>query len=146
MYSIYNIGIDTTMLIWEILNEDRNYTKTHGSMDKDHVSTMPSAHLVAGTADRFYDLYRLGMRAAMADGVNQPKFEPESWVGRNNTLHPYTKHEADMLKHAYKATGLTWTDELHPNTENKSKEPTGTYTTSPTLNSDWKKKERRKHK
>ena len=28
----------------------------------------------------------------------------------------------------------------------KGKEPEGTYTTSPTLNSDWKKKERRKHK
>ena len=85
---------------------------------------MPSAHLVAGTADRIYDLYRLTLRTSCADGVNAPKFEPESWVGRNNTAHPYTKEEANMLKHAYKSTGVKWTDKLFPNPLNKSAEPT----------------------
>jgi len=81
----------------------------------------------------------------MADGKNMPKFEPESWVGRNNTMHPYTKEEADMLKHAYAATGVQWTDELHPNSENRSLEPDDTYTVSPVA-SGWKKKRRRSDK
>ena len=50
------------------------------------------------------------------------------------------------LKMLTEPNGLVWTDELHPNPENKSREPEGTHTISPTLNSDWKKKERRKHK
>lgn len=133
------------MKLTEIIVEDRNYTKTRGSMNHMHISHLPSAHLVAGTADRFYDLYRLSMRAAMADGVNQPKFDPESWVGRNNTLHPYTKEEADMLKHAYKATGVEWTDELHPNSKNRSEELPDTHTVSPVA-SGWKKKRRRSDK
>lgn len=134
------------MQIWEIINEDRNWTKTAGKMHKDSISTLPSAHLVSGTADRVYDLYRLGMKAAEADGITPVKGSSESWVGRNNLINPYTKSELDMLKDAYRANGLVWTDELHPNPENKSREPEGTHTISPTLNSDWKKKERRKHK
>jgi hypothetical protein len=34
----------------------------------------------------------------------------ESWVGKHNTTHPYTKEEQDMLKLAYKAAGLEYID------------------------------------
>lgn len=51
-----------------------------------------------------------------------------------------------MLKDAYKANGLAWTDKLNPNPENKSREPENTNKTSTTLNSDWKKKQRHKNK
>lgn len=130
------------MKIREIIVEDRNYTRTAGSMHPDSIRTLPSAHLVAGTADRIYDLYRLTMRAALADGINQPKFDPESWVGRNNTLHPYTKNEADMLKHAYESTGVKWTDELYPNPMNKSMEPVDTNKKSPVPQTKWRNKRR----
>jgi hypothetical protein len=127
------------MKILEIINEDRNYTKTVGKLRPDQISTLPSAHLVSGTADRVYDLYRLGLKAAEADGIHPIKGSSESWVGRNNTIHPYTKNEADMLKHAYKANGLVWTDELAPNTQNKSIEPKNTHKVSPVAGTTWKK-------
>jgi hypothetical protein len=130
----------------EALEEDRDWTKTSGKMHPDAISTLPSAHLVSGTADRVYDLYRLGMKAAEADGITPVKNSGESWVGRNNLISPYTKHELDMLKDAYKANGLAWTDKLNPNPENKSREPENTNKTSTTLNSDWKKKQRHKNK
>jgi hypothetical protein len=34
----------------------------------------------------------------------------ESWVGKHNTTHPYTKEEQAMLKLAYKAAGLEYID------------------------------------
>jgi hypothetical protein len=34
----------------------------------------------------------------------------ESWVGKHNTAHPYTKEEQDMLKLAYEAAGLEYID------------------------------------
>lgn len=127
------------MKILDIINEDRNYTKTSGKLAPDQISTLPSAHLVSGTADRVYDLYRLGMKAAEADGINPIKGSSESWVGRNNTIHPYTKHEADMLRDAYRANGLVWTDELAPNPKNKSIEPENTHKVSPVATTSWKK-------
>lgn len=128
------------MKIYEIITEDRNYTKTTGKLAKDQIETMPSAHIVSGTADRVYDLYRLGMIAAAADGIHPVKASTESWVGRNNTIHPFTKAEADMIKSAYIANGIVWTDELHPNPHNRSYEPKDTNKTSPLPNGEWKKK------
>lgn len=127
------------MKIVDIITEDRNYTKTAGKLAPDQIETLPSAHLVSGTADRVYDLYRLGLKAAESDGINKLPGSSESWVGRNNALHPYTEHEAKMLKQAYKANGLIWTDELAPNPKNKSYEPTGTHTVSPVATTNWKK-------
>lgn len=127
------------MKILEIINEDRNWTKTSGKLNADQVSTMPSAHIVSGTSDRVYDLYRLGLKAAEADGTNKLLGSSESWIGRNNALHPYTEHEAKMLKQAYKSNGLEWTDKLAPNPKNKSYEPEGTHKVSPVAGTSWKK-------
>lgn len=60
--------------------------------------------------DRQYDLNRVMMAVACSDGVNPIEMNPESWSGKNNTAHPYTKEEQDMLKLAYKAAGITFTD------------------------------------
>ena len=60
--------------------------------------------------DRLYDLNRLMMAVASSDGVNPIKMDAESWVGKHNTTHPYTKEEQDMLKLAYKAAGLQYKD------------------------------------
>jgi hypothetical protein len=81
---------------------------------------MPNAHRVAGTADRTYDFYRIQMYVAGMDGVNCSLLNQQSWVGRNNTAHPYTPIESEMLKHAYAQAGVEWDDALKPNPEQKS--------------------------
>jgi hypothetical protein len=60
--------------------------------------------------DRLYDLNRLMMAVASSDGVNPIEMDSESWSGKHNTAHPYTKEENDMLKLAYKAAGLEYKD------------------------------------
>ena len=60
--------------------------------------------------DRLYDLNRLMMAVASSDGINPIKMDAESWVGKHNTTHPYTKEEQDMLILAYKAAGLEYKD------------------------------------
>jgi hypothetical protein len=60
--------------------------------------------------DRIYDLNRLMMAVASSDGINPIEMDNESWVGKHNTAHPYTKEEQDMLKLAYKAANLEYKD------------------------------------
>ena len=60
--------------------------------------------------DRLYDLNRLMMAVASSDGVNPIEMDSESWSGKHNTAHPYTKEENDMLKLAYTAAGLEYKD------------------------------------
>lgn len=60
--------------------------------------------------DRLYDLNRLMMAVASSDGINPIEMDSESWVGKHNTAHPYTKEEQDMLILAYKAAGLEYKD------------------------------------
>jgi hypothetical protein len=62
------------------------------------------------TYDRLYDLNRLMMAVASSDGVNTIEMPAESWAGKHNTAHPYTKEEQDMLKLAYEAAGLSHID------------------------------------
>jgi hypothetical protein len=60
--------------------------------------------------DRTYDLNRVMMAVASTDGTTVPDLSSESWVGKNNSAHPYTEVEQDMLKIAYKAAGIPFTD------------------------------------
>ena len=60
--------------------------------------------------DRTYDLNRVMMAVASTDGKTIPDLSSESWVGKNNTAHPYTDVEQDMLKIAYKAAGIPFQD------------------------------------
>jgi hypothetical protein len=60
--------------------------------------------------DRVYDLNRVMMAVASTDGTTVPDLNRESWVGKNNTAHPYTDVEQDMLKIAYKAAGIPFKD------------------------------------
>jgi hypothetical protein len=62
------------------------------------------------TYDRMYDLNRLMMAVASSDGINPIDMNAESWVGKHNTAHPYTKEEQDMLILAYKAAGIEYKD------------------------------------
>jgi hypothetical protein len=74
-------------------------------------------------------LNRVMMATAMADGINKPDIDSESWVGKRSTAHPYTEVEQDMLKHAYEAVGVPYND-LNDG-DLKSKEFPGTNTVSP---------------
>ena len=60
--------------------------------------------------DRTYDLNRVMMAVASTDGKIIPDMDQESWVGKQNTAHPYTEVEQDMLKIAYKAAGIPFED------------------------------------
>lgn len=80
--------------------------------------------------DRTYELNRVMMAAACADGTNTPlNLDTESWSGRYNTAHPYTDEEANMLKQALRATGSEHHDLNHG--DNDSQEVNSTNTTSP---------------
>lgn len=60
--------------------------------------------------DRTYDLNRVMMAVASTDGTTVPDLSSESWVGKNNTAHPYTEVEQEMLKRAYEAAGIPFKD------------------------------------
>lgn len=105
--------------------------KTGVKLPPEPEASLPGTHRVAGTADRLYDLCRVMMFVAGSDGVNFPHVPQQSWAGRNNTAHPYTKREADMLKHAYQLAQVEWQDALDPNTDNRSEEMHDTHKRSP---------------
>lgn len=118
------------MRIKEIILEQglvKNNLKPH----KDAELAMPAAHRVAGTADRTYDLNRIMMAVAMADGSKVPQLPVQSWAGKNNIATPYTKLESNMLKHAYQANDAEWDDALKPNAQEKSLEDKRTNKQSP---------------
>lgn len=79
--------------------------------------------------DRTYDLNRVMMAVACSDGVNPINMDAESWVGKNNTAHPYTKEEQDMLKLAYKAAGITYKDLNKGNLNSEELASTNTQST-----------------
>ena len=83
-----------------------------------------------GGYDRTYELNRVMMAAACADGTDAPiDIDKASWVGKYNTAQPYTKEEHKMLKQAFKAVG----SEAHDlnNGDLESKEHPAVNYTSP---------------
>jgi hypothetical protein len=81
-----------------------------------------------GGYDRTYELNRIMMATACADGTTPIDLDAETWSGRYNTAHPYTDIEAKMLKQAYQAVGSDMKDLNHG--DNESKELPGTNTRS----------------
>jgi hypothetical protein len=80
--------------------------------------------------DRIYELNRVMMAVALADGSGAPlDLDTESWAGRYNTAHPYTDEEAAMLKQALRATGSEQHDLNHG--DNRSQELPSTNIQSP---------------
>ena len=71
------------------------------------------------------------MAVASSGGINPIVMDAESWIGKHNTAHPYTKIESNMLKHAYAAAGVAWDDILKPNEKEESLESTDTNKASP---------------
>lgn len=105
--------------------------KNRIKLPKTFDAALPGTHRVAGTADRHYDLARIMQYVAASDGRTLPRISQQSWAGRNNTAHPYTRCEADMLVHAYMLADVEWDDALHPNSDNLSIELPDTNKNSP---------------
>lgn len=92
----------------EFINES-----TMGKISKRHQEATRGLNIFSkkiDSYDRLYDLNRLMMAVASSDGVNTIEMPAESWVGKHNTAHAYTKEEQNMLKLAYKAAGLAYVD------------------------------------
>ena len=82
--------------------------------------------------DRTYELNRMMMAVACADGTGSPiNIDSESWVGKDNSAQPYTKVEQDMMKQAAKAIGTKLKDVNKG--DMRSMELDSTYKTSPML-------------
>lgn len=56
-------------------------------------------------ADRIYELNRVMMAAACADGTNPINVNHESWAGRMDIAAPYSSLEQKMLSQAFAAVG-----------------------------------------
>ena len=82
-----------------------------------------------GGYDRTYELNRIMMATACADGTTPLEIDAESWSGRYNTAHPYTDIESKMLMQAFKAVGSDYVDLNHG--DNDSKELPSTNISSP---------------
>lgn len=103
-------------------------TAKQGKLNKKVAATMNPAHKVAGTADRIYDMYRIGLALAATDGKTMPDHvSRESWIDRWNLAVPYTDLEHDMMHAAYDACGVAMVDAVN----DKSREPKSTHAVSP---------------
>lgn len=78
--------------------------------------------------DRHYEMLRLGMALASTDGEIDPNIDNTSYIGKWNSVHPYTDVEQKMLKKAYNALGTMYKD-LN-NGDLRSQEPPGGNTKS----------------
>ena len=77
--------------------------------------------------DRIYELNRVMMAVATADGTGAPlNLDTESWAGRYNTAHPYTEEEHEMLKQVFKAVGSETYDLNHGDLRSQELESTNT--------------------
>lgn len=86
-----------------------------------------------GGIDRAYQLNRIMMAAAMADGrstkaVDMPQ---SSWVEKYNTAHPYTEQEHNIMKQAFNSVYGFYE---HTGKDHKSHEPDDTNKVSPMRN------------
>jgi hypothetical protein len=96
--------------------------KHQGKMSRVHQNATVSLHKFRdpGGYDRTYELNRVMMAVAMADGTDKPiDVDQASWVGKYNTASAYTKEEHNMLKQAFKAIGSEVIDLNHGDLESQ---------------------------
>jgi hypothetical protein len=86
-----------------------------------------------GGYDRTYNLNRIMMAAAMADGKSTKPVDMDqaSWVEKYNTARPYTEVEHNMMKSAFKTVDSEF---QHTESDHKSREPHDTHKVSPVTN------------
>lgn len=79
--------------------------------------------------DRFNELNRVMMAAAVADGETPIDVDSAAWYHNHNLAFPYSDVEHEMLKQAYDAIGSKYKD--INNGDLRSQEPPGGNTKSP---------------
>ena len=106
-----------------------------GKLHPEQEAVMPTARRVRdnGGYDRTNHLNRMMMALACHDGkdkkaIPKDKMDPNSWVEKYNTAHPYTKEEDNMVVGAMKTLGA---DHHHVVSDHRSREPEGTHKISP---------------
>lgn len=96
-------------------------------ISKRHQQSTTGLNLFAtSNFDRTYDLNRVMMAVAASDGKNVPDIDKESWAGKNNTAHPYTYIEQEMLERAYEAAGIPFQDLNQGDLESRELDSTNT--------------------
>ena len=83
-----------------------------------------------GGYDRTYNLNRVMMAAAMADGKSNKavNMDQSSWIEKYNTASPYSEEEHKMMQQAFKTVDSEY-EEVEK--DHKSKEASDTHTVSP---------------
>ena len=111
----------------EFISESKR-TQLH----KNHDGPMPGLYNFRDDGvDRIYNLNRVMMAAAMADGKSEkpiPDCASSSWNDKYNTAHPYTKEEHMMLKQAFNTVP---SNTHHMVSDHRSTEPDCTHKISP---------------
>lgn len=83
----------------------------------------------SGGYDRAYNLNRVMMATAMADGSDKPlDMDQASFVEKFNVAHPYTEEEHNMMKQAFKTVD---SEVQHIEPDHKSREHPDTHKQSP---------------
>lgn len=98
------------MRAWEFISEAKKVTK----MRQDHQNATRGLHTFTdANYDRYYILGKVMSAAACANGYDPLNVPAETWIGKRNTAHPYTKEEDRMMKQAYDAVGVEYEDKNH---------------------------------
>lgn len=114
------------MRIHEIIAEG-----TKGKLDREHKKAMHrTVTFNDGNGAGFdYNLQRVGLAAAMADGSNKKlKVDDRTWFHSDNVAVPYTELESRMLNQAFKHVNSKVN---HVVRDHRSSESSGTHRTSP---------------
>ena len=118
------------MKINEVIVEGRDGKRPDHA---DHSDTGEWKFRDQGGYDRTYNLNRVMMAAAMADGKSDKPVDMDqsSWVEKYNLARPYTKEEHMMMRSALKTVD---SEVKHSETDHKSREHPDTHTISPVTN------------
>jgi hypothetical protein len=90
-----------------------NEAKKGKLSDHQQVATRGLNKFTDSTFDRVYMLNRVMMAVASTDGKTYAQSPAESWIGKYNSAHPYTKAEQDMLNMAYETVGIPKIEDLN---------------------------------
>jgi hypothetical protein len=105
--------------------------ESKGEIHPDHNGPMKGTYVFRDNGvDRGYNLNRVMMAAAMADGKSTDAVDmPEGgWSDKYNTAHPYTDAEHKMLQSAFKTVPSNNNKLI---SDNRSKEPSHVHKISP---------------
>jgi hypothetical protein len=100
-----------------------------GKITKRQQQSTIGLNTFASGYDRIYDLNRVMMAVASTDGTIIPDLSSASWAGKNNTAHPYTQAEQDMLRIAYKTAGVDYKDLNHGDIKSRELDSINTQST-----------------